>query len=347
MNFSQYLTYLPYQLAWHLHKAFHRSYQVDFYCGGYVDYICFKNIHRQLPQIRIVAKNQKTKQELAVHGITSVVYPTFPDLIIMARHLARKFPVASIRKIGMRHGAYHFKDFIDADKYNDFDAYLLTSTQEVQQAAARGITSGKAIGFPKIDCMFNGEITGSDLSKLAATLQLNPKKKTVIFTATWDKNGYSAVDKWISRIDELSADYNVLVTVHQWLTPKKKGQLAKSTKVHFITDMNILPYLMLADVMIADISSIIAEFCALNKPIITFRIAEIRRFTSEISTMLDEISYRIDSFEELPAAIARAVTNPDELADKRIHYNRVMFDDLDGKASDRAVQLIQTMWGRA
>jgi len=347
MRLSQYIINYPYQLAWTLSKLFNKKYQVDFYCGGYVDYICFRNIHKHLPEVRIVASHSKTQKELAAYGIKSVVYPTFPDMVIMARHSTPKYPVSRIVKIGMRHGAYHFKDFVAAHKYNAFDKFLLTSTHEVKQAEGKGIKSGIAVGFPKIDPMFNGEITTKDLLNLKEQLKLDSAKPTIIFTATWDRHGYSAVDNWISRVEELTVDYNVLVTVHHWLSPKKKEALASYRSIKYVTDKDILPYLMISDVMIADISSIIAEFCALNKPIITFRIPETRRFTSEIIKMLDEISFRIDNFDELKGALTVAIRQPNLHSDKRNYYNQIMFDELDGQASLRALKVIQELWRKA
>jgi hypothetical protein len=347
MNFSQYIINFPYQLAWTISRLFNKKYQVDFFCGGYVDYVCFKNIHKHLHEVRIVARNSKTRKELAIYGIKSVIYPTFPDMVIMARHSTQKYPISKIAKIGMRHGAYHFKDFVSAQKYNAFDKFLLTSTHEVKQAEKKGITSGIAVGFPKIDPMFNGEISAKELSNLKERLKLDTTKPTIIFTSTWDRHGYSAVDNWIERVEELSDDYNVLVTVHHWLSPKKKDALANYKRIGYINDKDILPYLMISDIMIADISSIIAEFCALNKPIITFRIPETRRFTSEIIKMLDEISFRINKFDELKGALLEAVRQPDFHGDKRVYYNQIMFDELDGHASLRAVEVIKEMWRKA
>jgi hypothetical protein len=334
------ISYLPYKLTWSVWKLLNKHNQVDFLCGGYVDYICFRNIHKLMPNIRIVSRSNKTKKELASYGIKSTLYPTYPDTVIMARHLARKYPVGKIVKIGMRHGAYHFKDFIAAENYNAFDVFMLTSSQEVKVAESKGITSGVAVGFPKIDPIFNGEITMDYLDLLKTKLKLNNAKKTILFTATWDKKGYSAVDKWYLRVEELALEYNVLVTVHHWLSAKYKKHLASNNSIRFIEDKDILPYLMLADVMVADISSIIAEFCALDKPIITFKLPVTKRFTQEIINMLGEISYRIDSFDELDVALKKALAQPKYHSHQRAYYNQIMFDELDGKASARAADLI-------
>jgi hypothetical protein len=346
MALLQNVVNLPFCLAWRILKQFRKKEQVDFFCGGYVDYICFRGIHRQISDIRIVARNRKTQKELAEYGVRSVLFPTFPDMVIMARHAAYKYPASGIIKIGMRHGAYHFKDFVAAHKYNAFNLFLFTSVQEVKQAERKGIINGKAIGFPKIDPMFNGNITANDLVSLKEKLNLDANKKIVIFTATWDKKGYSAVDKWISRVEELTDEYNVLVTVHPWLTPYKKAVLANYTHIRYILDKDIMPYLMIADVMVADISSIIAEFCALDKPVVTFCIPEIRRFTAEIRQMLEEISFRVDSFDDLKIALLEAVKKPNLHAEKRSYYNQLMFDNLDGQASKRAIEVIREYWDK-
>ncbi len=337
MKVFEYLIRYPYQIAWKIAKIFFHKKQIDFYCTGRVDYICFKNIHQIMPSVRIVTKNNKVKKELKSLGIDSVIYPTFPDIVIMAFHATGRFPVRKIKKIGIRHGAYHFKDFIASKKYNEFDKFLMTSQREVELAKAKGIVSAKAVGFPKIDEMFNGEITDSQLSQLKKSLNLDSSKPTILFTATWNKNEYSAIDKWIDRLSEITSEYNILVTVHEWTTSEKKQILENTKNIYFIKVKNILPFLMIADVMIADISSIIAEFNSLNKPIISFRILEMKRFTQEISEMLNEISYRINTFEELKINLKIALKNPAEHSKKRKKYNKIMFDKLDGKATERAV----------
>lgn len=344
MNIWKRISYLPYQITWHLKKRFHPEFQADFLCGGYVDYICFRSIHKLLPEVRIVARNKKTYNELTAKNIKAVIYPTYPDLVIMARHLAHKYPVKRIVKIGMRHGAYHFKDFVAPERYNAFDKYLFTSSHEVELALQKGIVCGVAVGFPKLDPIFNHEITANDINKIRTELKLDPEKKTVLFSATWDKKGYSAIDKWIYRIEELADKYNILVTVHHWTSEQYKRLLLSYQKIHYIQDKDILPYLVAADVMVGDTSSIIAEFCALDKTMITFRVEETKRFTSEIRSMLEEISYRIDNFEELRSALQQAVLQPDYHTKARKKYNKIMFDELDGKAANRSASYIKEYW---
>lgn len=344
MNVSRWFTTIPYAIVWFLCTPTRRGFRIDFLCAGYLDYICFREIHKKLPDIRIVARSKKVQKELQSYGVKSVRYPTYPHMVVMARHLARKYPLRQIRKVGIRHGAYHFKDFIKAKYYNEFDRYCMTSAHEVMLAEKRGITTGVAVGFPKLDPAFNNEFDSGILADVRTKLGIDSTKPIILFTATWDKKGYSAIDRWMHRISELKEEYTILVTVHAWTTSEKKEILRSTSCIHFIEDKDVLPYLMLADIMIGDISSIIAEFNALNKPIITFRIPHMKRFTPEISNMLEEISYRVDTFDDMTSALKKALQNPREHEKKRLYYNRLMFDELDGKAADRAVSVIKEFW---
>lgn len=340
MNLSHFLLKYPYKITWYLIKKFRNTQQIDFLCGNIVDYICFKNVHEFLPEVRIVARNKKVKNELLEYGINAVQYPTYPDVIIMARHLTRKYPHNKIKKVGMRHGAYHFKDFINKDKYNAFDKFFVTSSSEVEDALEKGITSAVAVGFPKIDPVFNGK-ESEVISNANKLLKLDNKKSTIIFTATWDKKGYAAVDKWYDRLDELTQDYNVLVTVHTWTSKKVIDKIKQTKGVFYIEDKDILPYLVVADLMIGDTSSIIGEFCALDKPIITFKIPLVGRITENTKTLLEDISFRVETFDELKGMLPKALEEKHLHKKQREHYNKIMFDELDGKASQRAAKEIR------
>lgn len=321
---------------------------VDFYCDNITDYICFKKILPHYPQIRIVAKNKKVQAELSHYKIEALVYPSYPDLVIMCRHSTWRYPLRSIIKIGMRHGPYHFKDFIKADSYNEFTKYLFTSPTEAKQAQELGITTGEGVGFPKLDDAFDGSISQIHLDKLKKSLNLEISKATIIFSATWSKKDYSAILKWYDKLDLLAKQYNILVTVHEWTPEYIKENLRKNKNINFVTDREILPYLMLADIMVGDISSIIAEFTALNKPVITFKVPVGGRISAEIVEMLDEISYRVDSIEEVERVIGEILTTKSDIHQaRRAFYNFRMFGELDGKANLRAKEVIDKYFRQA
>ena len=346
MNYSQYVIYLPYTAAWHLFRLFRRLLRrppsVAFYCGNELDYVVMRNVMRHLPAARLVVKKRKVRRRLAErYGVNRCgLYPAFPDVVVMARHVARKFPGGGIVRIGMRHGAYHFKDFVSARRYNKFHTYMVTSRREVELARSRGIRSATAVGFPKLDPAFDGTITGEELRCLRQELKLDESRPTVIFTATWERSGMSAVRKWIHRLEEVAAEYNVLVTLHPWVGDDCADIARAAPGVVYIESLDVLPYLMISDLMVADMSSIIAEFCALDRPIVGYRVTRGTRLSSEIQGMMEEISEQVDTFEQMMDAVERGLAQPDRRAGARRRWNRVMFESLDGNAGMRAAELI-------
>jgi CDP-glycerol glycerophosphotransferase (TagB/SpsB family) len=197
------------------------------------------------------------------------------------------------------------------------------------------------VGAPKLDPLFDGTYDREALDAYRQRAGLDAARPTVMFTATWDRSGMSAIDRWIEHIDTIARDYNVLVTVHPWTSRRYVQRLRRISTVHFIEDPNTVPYLAISDLLVGDCSSIIAEFCALNRPIVTFRVDKAKRSLPEIFTLLDSVSTRIDDVSELSEAIEDGLVHPDRRAREREEANRLMFDKLDGKAGERAAAIIR------
>jgi CDP-glycerol glycerophosphotransferase (TagB/SpsB family) len=294
---------------------------------------------RYLPELTIVSKNRKVQSDLFQKGVYSILYPSYPKVVIMARHSFHMFPSSNILKIGLRHGAYHFKQFIDKSKYNRFDLYLFTSDKELEEAQKLGIKNGIAVGFPKIDDLHNGNLNENEIKKLKKSLSF-VHDKTLLFTATWNKSGMSAVDLWYDKLKILSNDYNILVTLHPFTESKYVEKLKNEKYLYFIENENVNPFLKIADLLIGDTSSIIGEFCSLDKPIITFKISTQSRMNPEVMSALDSISFRVSDFEELRRTLPVAFEKPDIHSKERLKFNSLIFSELDGRAGQRAANSI-------
>lgn len=340
MVFTEILLKYPYRIAWNLKKRFHKERTIYFYVADELDYIVFRNVHRHLPEVKFVAKNKQIQSKLKEMGINSELYPVFPDVIIMARHSLHKFPCNDIVKIGMRHGAYHFKDFINSDKYNAFDLFLLTSPTEVEEAKEIGINSAISGGFPKVDDLFKKEII--EESKILKHKLFANAKPTILFTATWEKSGLSAIEQWYNKLDLLTEKYNIIVTVHPWTRIDFISHIKNTRGVHFIESADIALYLLMADLMIADTSSIIAEYNALCKPIITIKLPVKGRLTPNIVSMLEDISFRIENFQQIFEMIETALANPEKYLDAQQKYNKILFDDNLGNHSELSANIIRS-----
>jgi len=344
MVLSYYLYSYPYKLLWIVADKIRKTKEVAFYCADPLDYEMFLPISKFLPNIKIIAKNKKTIEYLRKKNIQYAKMPSFPNVVIMARHMPYKFPVKKIIKIGFDHGLYQFKRWTAANNYNDFNIYFVSSDDQVETAKKLGIKTTKAIGYPKLDNAFNGLYDEKYLSDIKIKCKIDESKKTILFTSTWDVAGLSAIDKWVNNLDQLSAEYNILVTVHTWAKLKYKDYLRQNDKITFIGEHNTTPYLMISDLLIGDYSSIIGEFCAFDKPIITFKVPESERTIPEIIKLIKNISLQISSFDELTSAIKECIKDPDEKSEERKKANKLLFYKLDGEAGKRAALEIQNFF---
>jgi len=337
---AYYIFRYPYSIIWHIKKWFGKTEGVVLYCANVLDYQIFAPVQKYLQPLPVVAKDKKAQLELAAIGVKAKTLPSFPDGVIMCRHAAYRFPAKAVKKVGLRHGAYHFKPFASTDSYNLVDKYLMSSRDEVEKARAVGIRSGVAVGFPKLDPAFDGSYDGQFLDKLRSQLNLAADKKTILLTSTWDKSGLSAIDQWITELSGLTQQYNVLVTVHPWVSQAYIDKITSTPGVVFLGKQDAVPYIMLADVCVGDNSSILAECCALDKPMVTFSVAEGKRTVPHVRDMIRQFSLQISDSTELPQAIAQCVQQPDLQRKQRQAANKTMFDSLDGKAGLRAAQQI-------
>ncbi|MCD4817620.1 MAG: CDP-glycerol glycerophosphotransferase family protein [Candidatus Cloacimonetes bacterium] len=343
MTLSYYIYKYPYKILWFIHKILKMNSKIVFYCADPLDYEMFIPIQKHLPDIPIVAKNKKTKDYLKKKNIKYKNMPVFPDSVIMARHMPYKFPVIKIVKFGFDHGLYQFKKWTSSKYYNQFDIYFVSSNEQVKKAKEMGITTTKAIGYPKLDNAFNGIYNENYLRKIKDDLNLDPQKKTIIFTSTWNVDGLSALDRWIDKVHLLTEKYNILITVHTWTLDKYKTILKQIDGTVYLDKFDVTPYLMISDIFVGDYNSLIGEFCALDKPMITFSMQNNKKTLPGILEMLANISIQIDDFEMIFDAIKDSLLNPDKKSHEREMANQILFQSLDGKAGQRAATEIRNL----
>jgi CDP-glycerol glycerophosphotransferase (TagB/SpsB family) len=343
MVLAYYLRKCPYSCGWHSARLLNRTVPVVAYCSCPLDYVVLLPVLKHLPPLPWVAKDHRTASFLEGRGVRPYRTPSFPEAVIMCRHATHRFPLKRIVKIGFRHGAYHFKQFAKPRYYNAFDVYFVTGRHEEDEARAHGIRTAQAVGFPKLDPAFDGTYRPETLHSYREAARIDAARKTVLFTATWDRSGMSAVGKWIDRVDSLAEHYNVIVTVHPWTSGKYKTALRVLKHACFIEDPDVIPYLLIADVLVGDASSIVAEFCALDKPIVTFEVPRTARTVPDVAALLERISTRISSAEQLPGALAESLAHPEKLSAERQRANEMMFDRLDGQAGKRAADVIRML----
>lgn len=331
MVLSYYLLKPFYSLAWRGLNLFRRRQETVFYCHTPVDMENWLPVQKYLRPIRVVTDKTNTYKSLIDKGIKVSKMPAFPKAVIMCRVAPHKFPSNKVLKIGMAHGAYHFKRMTSAKNYEPFSLYLFTSKRDLDNAKKNGVKSGKVGGFPKLDPYLPVNHTDAQ--------EITDRKVRILFTATFDKSGMSAIHLWLEHLPELAEKFEIYVSVHPWTSQVYIDKLKAMPQVHYIQG-SPLPYIQKADLCVVDTSSIIAECIALGKPLVSWILPSAPRSVPEIDEILEKISIRISDFTDLLPALERVIAEPRIFSKERAWANTIFLDRLDGKAGLRSAQTI-------
>lgn len=129
-------------------------------------------------------------------------------------------------------------------------------------------------GWPKLD------VYGKDANKYEAEkqqlLEKSSASKMLLYAPTFSPSLTSApfLLKEIERLAE-NKDYLVVIKFHDLMAPETIAQYKElalqKDNVLFKEEPNIVKFLLMADLMISDTSSVVYEFLLLDKPVITYR----------------------------------------------------------------------------
>lgn len=331
MVLSYYLLKPFYSLSWRALNLFRKRQETVFYCHTPVDMENWLPVQKYLQPIRVVTDKAKTYNALKNMGIKASRLPAFPKAVIMCRVASHKFPSHKVLKIGMTHGAYHFKRMTSAKNFRPFSLFLFTSQRDLENARKNGVKVGQVGGFPKLDPYLPAKPIDAE--------DVNGRKARILFTATYDKSGMSAIQHWLPHLPRLTDKYDIYVSVHPWTSRVYIDKLTAMPQVHYIQG-SPLAFIQKADLCVVDTSSILAECTALGKPLISWILPGSPREVPEINEILEKISIRVKDFAGLEPAIEKVLAEPDIYSEKRAWANAIFFDSLDGKAGLRTAQAI-------
>ncbi len=220
-------------------------------------------------------------------------------------------------------GHYDITGFFDL--YCTPGSYITDKFEQLQKKYNTFIV--RETGWPKLDQLDLSEKIED--SKVA--VGLDPIKKVILFAPTFSPK-YSSSQYLIDSINEIQyEDYHWIVKFHdledKGIVDEYRG--LESSKFQIINDSDILPWMMSADILITDTSSVAYEYLLLDRPIITFRA------TDRYEKGLDMVNS-----DELPGAITRSIIDPSEFSESRKDILYEIHPYSDGKSSQRLIDVI-------
>ena len=152
----------------------------------------------------------------------------------------------------------------------------------------------------------------------------------------------------MDRIDEIIPDDKSILLIKLHGSTKNeykeiyKALFKKDARIIYIEDLDITPFLALADVMVSDVSSAMMEFAALNKPIILFNNPNWKKYQyynpSDIEFKWRDIGVQVNNVKEMKEAVMRSFVYPEEFENKRKYYtDQLLANKNDGSACKKII----------
>ncbi|MFH0881751.1 MAG: CDP-glycerol glycerophosphotransferase family protein, partial [bacterium] len=207
-----------------------------------------------------------------------------------------------------------------------------------------------ATGVPKLDPLFSPNcFSRNDLFKQA---NLDPTRKAVLYAPTFNIE-LSAIPILWMRIAELVDENTYLIIKLHGSTIREFCEAhmelaSRHNNIFFVLQQDITPYLLLADVMVSDVSSAFMEFITLDKPVVLFnnpnRHTYVNYDPSDIEyAWRDEIGLQASTFEETRDAVERSLKWPEEYSPSRRKYADLLLADRSGRASANVIDATEAM----
>jgi len=240
-----------------------------------------------------------------------------------------------------------------ADSMRNWNRLLFINKRRLQHFIDAGAIEAdspaiRLIGMPRLDCLVDGSL---DRDQILTSLGLDPSRKTILYAPTWSR--YSSValmgEEIVKRLG--AAGYTVIVKLHDrsregddyhsggidW--GQKLEPLLKATGGLLAKGSNSSKYLMAADVLITDHSSVGFEYLLLDRPLIRIHVPELLEKTDVEPTyveLMTEAASTVFDVEDLMAAVAESFANPNAKSESRKAVAGEMFYK-PGGATARAI----------
>lgn len=251
---------------------------------------------------------------------------------------------------GLLSKGQYYTDTLTARREEEAD--LICVPGKYHQKIMRRIISKPVIatGMAKLDPLFSGEITKKDVLKKYG---LPGNKKYILFAPTFNDE-LSAIPHAKEKIAEILPDDEaiLLIKLHGSSRAEYKKMYRnlpyQNPRVIYVDELDITPFLALADVLITDISSTMFEFAALDKPVVLFDSPDWGKYANynpkDIEFTWRDFALRTSTLEEMRVAVKRSLEQPEELSAIRTKYTeQLLANAKEGKAAERIVKTAHSL----
>lgn len=244
------------------------------------------------------------------------------DVLVCAHLSDALFPRSAKRTVQIFHGV-SFKNLAVREKALRFDYLCLPGRYHAELYRKQGLirpggSTCLLTGFPKTDPLAQP----ADRSPLLRSMKLDPRLPTLLFAPTGEKhNALDVMGREVIAAIDRTHGFNLLVKPHDH--PKKKvdwfAELAplENERVRMVRDLDVVPYLEAADLLITDASSVAIEYTLLDRPILfldvpkLFQQIEKRAPAADLDTYGRKIGAVVSGPDTLVEAVREALSHPE------------------------------------
>jgi hypothetical protein len=206
------------------------------------------------------------------------------------------------------------------------------------------------VGYAKLDPLINGEYKHLKPSQW----ELDDNKKSILYAPTYYP---SSIECFSDNFARDFAEYNIILKPHFFSLVNKKFRKQKQKILRWaqaenvylasLDDVNILPFMQVADLLISDASSTLFEFSALDKPVVWCDFYKLRWtyrgiFSSRFDKRMDEdlykyadISVHAERYQALKSTVDNQLVQPDMYKLQRNKHTEALVGRVDGLCSER------------
>ena len=335
-----------------------------------MEYAMMAPVHRRLLADRrvrtCVMSSQRPEQVAAIYREAPPGVPVLsPRAAMMNRfdaYVAADFLWATLprgtSRVQMFHGvAGKFSTEYDrpATSMRQWDRLLFINRRRLKNFIASGAVDPdspaiRLVGMPKSDCLVDGSL---QRDAVLASHGMDPARPTVLYAPTWTR--FSSLvamgEDIVARL--VDAGYRVLVKLHDKSLDRSSFQnsggvdwvgrldpiLARG-EGHLISASDACPWLVAADVLVTDHSSIGFEYLLLDRPLVRIEMPELIRSTAiaqEYVELLAAASTTVHDAAGVLAAVEGAMSSGMDLSQTRREVAAELFH-APGRATRRALE---------